>query len=168
MSFYVGEEVTWTMSGRDYTRTRRGRIVAVVPADEPPKIPSGYKIGPGSFGGSIPTRDHESYIVAVDNVDVFWPKASLLQKVNKAKELARSMSDFVNGMQNKVGDVVDELSDEHRTLQQGITRFCVAWLERCDKMHKECNYDGRNQASVELGMKFVARMTPQERAMPII
>jgi len=166
MDLYLGDEVTWQAKGSDYVRTRRGKVVAIIPAGHPAVIPEGYKMAPGSFGGGN-SRDHESYVVAVD-VDAFWPKVSDIKKVNKTLELANALSKFVNGMDNKVEDVVDILAGEHRTLQQGITRFCVAWLAECDKMQKAGHYDLRNQASVELGMKFMARMTPQERAMPII
>ena len=166
MSFELCEEVIWTETGREGTRTRRGRVVAIIPADHPPVIPEGYRITPGSFAGGT-SRGYISYVVAVDS-DAYWPKTSDLKKINKAKELADSLSSFVNGMGNNVDDVVDILAGEHRTLQQGITRFCVAWLQECDKMHKDGHYDLRNQASVELGMKFMARIAPSERALPII
>jgi len=45
---------------------------------------------------------------------------------DEAKEVADAMSKYVNGMGNNVRDVVEHLSQDHRTLQQGITRFCVA------------------------------------------
>ena len=86
----------------------------------------------------------------------------------EAKEVAGVLSHFVNGIGNKVGDVVNELAGDHRTLQQGITRFCVAWLEECAKKHKENDFDLRNQASCELGKAFVERIDTRERAMPFI
>lgn len=90
-------------------------------------------------------------------------------KVDKeARETAEKLSRFVNGMGNRVEDVVEVLAGDHRTLQQGVTRFCVAWLARCAKMSDERDFDLRNEASVELGRKFVDRTTPQERAMPFI
>lgn len=89
-------------------------------------------------------------------------------KTNDAQKVADVISGFVNGMGNRVEDVVEHLSHEHRTLQQGVTRFCVAWLERCAKMHDEHDYDLRNEASAELGHQFMKRMNSQERAVPFI
>jgi hypothetical protein len=91
-----------------------------------------------------------------------------LRKADESKQVADVFSRFVNGMGNRVEDVVNHLSRDHRTLQQGITKFCVAWLEECDRKHKVVDYDLRNEASAELGMKFVSRITPQERAMPFV
>ena len=85
-----------------------------------------------------------------------------------AKELAAAMSRYVNGMGNSVEDVVKHLSNEHRTLQQSITKLCVAWLEECAKKQKAGDFDLRNQASVELGQKFVERLKNEERWMPFI
>ena len=90
------------------------------------------------------------------------------QEVDNAKELAEAMSRYVNGMGNNVADVVKHLSNEHRTLQQGITKLCVAWIEECAKKQKSGDFDLRNQASVELGQKFVERLKPEERWMPLI
>lgn len=86
----------------------------------------------------------------------------------EAKEVAQALSSFVNGIGNNVGDVVDHLSCDHRTLQQGVTRFCIAWLERCAKKHDEKDFDLRNEASAELGKLFMERTNSQERAMPFI
>jgi len=91
-----------------------------------------------------------------------------MKKDPDAKEVARILSHFVNCMGNKVEDVVTALDDEHRTLQQGITKFCVKWLEECAKKHDSKCFDLRNQASAELGKAFVERIEPRERAMPFI
>jgi len=90
------------------------------------------------------------------------------KEVDQAQELAESMSRYVNGMGNDVKNVVQHLSNEHRTLQQGITKLCVAWLEECGRKQKVGDFDLRNQASVELGQKFVERLKPEERYMPLI
>jgi hypothetical protein len=86
----------------------------------------------------------------------------------EACELAEQISQFVNRFGSPINEVVKHLSREHRTLQQGVTRFCVLWLEQCDKAYDGHNYDLRNEASVKLGKAFVSRITPQERAMPMI
>jgi hypothetical protein len=86
----------------------------------------------------------------------------------EAKRVARELSQFVNCMGYKVEDIVEFLNDEHRTLQQGVTKFCVKWLEECAKKHDEGDFDLRNQASAELGRAFVDRINTQERAIPFI
>ena len=164
MDLRMGDVVTWKTQGLDYERTRRGKIVGVVPEGQGPVVPSGYRLGDG-FGGGW--RKHESYLVAVD-IDVYWPAASSLNKVDEAKELAEALSHFVNGMGHRVEDVVKHLSGDHRTLQQGITKFCVAWLEECARKYKNRDFDLRNEASAELGQAVVERTTPAERAMPFI
>lgn len=173
MSFQIGDVVFWDNS----RGILRGKILRVVQAGTLPDIPSGYKkhagcwMGPGvsnRTGGSKGLkRHHDSYLVAVDR-DVYWPNVCDLHRVDEAKELAEALSKYVNGIGNKVEDVVEHLAMEHRTLQQGVTKFCVAWLERCARKHQEKDFDLRNEASAELGKKFVERMTPQERAMPFI
>lgn len=161
----IGEVVTWK-NPREMGRIHRGKILTVVEAGQHPSIQVGYRLAAGSFAGSGP-RDHESYVVS-EGCDVWWPNVCDLRPVDEAHEVAHALSHFVNGLGNRVEDVVKHLSDDHRTLQQGITKFCVAWLEQCARQHKERDFDLRNEASAELGRKFVDRTTPQERAMPFI
>lgn len=173
---YTGDLVTWSdpvkgsgrNKGKDFPRTFRGKVHLVVPANTQPfeHVPAGYRLAPYSFKGSI-MRTHESYVTVVEN-DLHWPPANALHKVDEAKELAEAMSKYVNGMGNAVEDVVAHLAQDHRTLQQGITKFCVAWLERCAQKHRDGDFDLRNQASAELGTKFIERMKPEERWMPYI
>jgi len=40
------------------------------------------------------------------------------------------------------------MENQHRTLQQGFTRLCVAWLKRLAE--PDYHYDDRNKASVRL------------------
>jgi hypothetical protein len=98
-------------------------------------------------------------------------KMELRRKQKKDDEIAAvadTLTDFVNGMGNKVEDVVEKISHSHRTLQQGVTRFAVAWLEKCDAMHKDGDFDLRNQASCELGKEFVEKFPREKRYMPLI
>lgn len=90
------------------------------------------------------------------------------KETEDAIELAQMFSKFVNSIGNHVGDVVQVLSRDHRTLQQGVTRFCVAWLEECNRKRQERDYDLRNEASAELGKKFVEKIPPENRALPFI
>ena len=174
MNLHMDDVVVWNEpvkgsgrnKGKNFPRSFRGKVYQVVPADTQPVIPDGYRLAPYSFKGRI-TRNHESYVIVVDR-DLYWPPAVSLIRINEAKELAEAMSKYVNGMGNAVEDVAAYLAQDHRTLQQGITKFCVAWLDRCAQKHRDGDFDLRNQASAELGSKFIDRMTPQERAMPFI
>ena len=42
---------------------------------------------------------------------------------------------------------------EHRTIQQSLTRFCMAWLEVCAS--DDYGYDGRNEARHKLAKKLL-------------
>lgn len=85
----------------------------------------------------------------------------------ETQEFADRFSRFVNSRGN-IKEVIDILSQDHRTLQQSITRFCVGWLEECAKKHQGGDFDLRNQASCELGKVFVEKIESRERAMPFI
>jgi len=98
-------------------------------------------------------------------------KMELHRKHKKDDEIAvvaNALTDFVNGMSNDVKDVVEKIALSHRTLQQGVTRFVVAWLEKCDAMHKDGDFDLRNQASCELGKEFMEKFPREKRHMPLI
>ena len=57
---------------------------------------------------------------------------------------------FASGLKEALEDIA---CIEHRTHQQTITRFCKSWLTACGS--EEYGHDGRNDASAELGKKFV-------------
>ena len=118
----------------------------------------------------VPENSNE-YGIALDEMRDALKSAladTTLNKDPNAEEVARILSHFVNCMGNKVEDVVRAFDNEHRTLQQGITKFAVKWLEECANKHTKHDYDLRNQASCELGKAFVERITTQERALPFI
>ena len=103
--------------------------------------------------------------------DAWNRKMELRRKHKKDDEIsvvADALTDFVNGMGNDVKDVVEKIAQSHRTLQQGVTRFVVAWLEKCDAMHKDGDFDLRNQASCELGKEFMEKFLREKRYMPLI
>jgi len=70
------------------------------------------------------------------------------------KVLAGSLSSLVNGYDSsRVKVLLEEMSQDHRTLQQGYTRFALEWLYHLSQV-PEGNYDLRNQASVEIARKI--------------
>jgi len=80
-------------------------------------------------------------------------------------EMAEAMSRFINNMNDDPKKVfIEKMGRDHRTLQQNFTRLCVNWLEQIAKGHS----DLRNQASVELGKKFIEKIPAEERFLPYI
>jgi len=68
------------------------------------------------------------------------------------KEVAKAVSSMVNtfGNQNRK-DFIEQMSVEHRTLQQQFTQLCMDWLSHCDGLRQSKQYDGRNEASMNIG-----------------
>ena len=62
------------------------------------------------------------------------------------KEIVQRITDYINNMSANPDDFADEMSRQHRTLQQKYTLFCVAWLK---KLADTESYDDRNEASVK-------------------
>ena len=79
------------------------------------------------------------------------------------KDVAYAMSKFVNTYLSRNAEFIDEMSREHRTLQQGFTRLCVQWLEYLATVE---HYDLRNEASVSLGKEFVEKI--ENRHLPYV
>lgn len=61
---------------------------------------------------------------------------------------ARTIAEMVNSFSFSPTKVAKALTNEHRTLQQNFTRFCIAWLEECAS--SDYRYDARNEASHKL------------------
>lgn len=87
----------------------------------------------------------------------------------RAQELARDLTGYLNtlGDAESIKHLVEELSYEHRTLQQGVTRLCVAWLEHLAQL-PDNRYDDRNKASVMLAREFISKVDRHDRHLPTI
>ena len=100
MNFKLGDKVQWLSS---YT-IKEGTIVAVVPANvrpadqRPTRLTPGYRklsrlnekdFNLAKLGGGM-SRDHKSYLVAVNNGGgkpfLYWPRVSALQNVEDQEE----------------------------------------------------------------------------------
>ena len=93
----------------------------------------------------------------------------MIDRKDASKEMARTLGDFVNGhdRDDDRRTFTDEMSCQHRTLQQNFTRLCVAWLEHLGMdVHKQ--FDARNEASVMLGREFVETIPLEKRTLPYI
>jgi hypothetical protein len=69
----------------------------------------------------------------------------------QSREVAQYMSNYVNSFGGYEA-FCDEMSKEHRTLQQNFTKLCIAWLKTLAKAE---HFDPRNEASVQLARKIV-------------
>lgn len=90
--FKEGDVVKWSSQSQGVKTVKRGVIVAVVPKGKrvlkswrPSKFSVFAKrVGVGDYSpaklGSSGSRDHESYLVDVDEV-LYWPKVCQLKKV---------------------------------------------------------------------------------------
>jgi hypothetical protein len=63
-------------------------------------------------------------------------------------------------------EMLDALDHMHRTNQQCLTRFCVAWFEYLAK--KGNHYDERHEDSVKLAKEFAETMNSPRRYLPYI
>ncbi len=61
------------------------------------------------------------------------------------KEVVQTMSNFVNSYSRTHEEFCNEMSREHRTLQQSFTRLCLEWIEHV--ANDEYRTDGRNEGS---------------------
>lgn len=88
--FHVGDTVEWTSQAGGYSKTKKGKVIAVIPPNVDPfrmeldgkhyVLPDGQRIPYNSttFGGGM-ARNHESYVVSVnDGKAYYWPRVSSL------------------------------------------------------------------------------------------
>jgi hypothetical protein len=76
----VGDRVQWTSQSLGFTTTKRGTVIAVVPAGRQASffLPEGFKCNSSAgygFSGYGFSRKHESYLVQVDGKGkrAYWP-----------------------------------------------------------------------------------------------
>lgn len=91
-----------------------------------------------------------------------------MSRIQSGSELAKATADSLNCFSGiGIPEFVEEMSRQHRTLQQSFTRLVVAWLEHLGKL-PEGRFDLRNQASVELGREFLNNISYRNRVIPYI
>ena len=70
------------------------------------------------------------------------------------KETANKIGMLINSFSFSPKEVARYIAQvEHRTIQQSLTRFCMAWLEVCAS--DDYGYDGRNEASHRLAKELL-------------
>ena len=82
----------------------------------------------------------------------------------------RKNAEMVSGMINSFSfdyqGFCDEMSREHRTLQQNFTRLCIYWLSHCAS--DEYRYDGRNEASHEVAKSMIMSVDADSLYLPMV
>ena len=71
----------------------------------------------------------------------------------KTQEQVRKVSEMLNSFTFDYKGFCEEMTREHRTLQQSFTRLCIQWL--CTCASDEYRYDGRNEASHEVAKALI-------------
>lgn len=81
------------------------------------------------------------------------------------EEFANAFSNFCNSMSNAPkGVAIDKMLRDHRSIQQNMMRFCLAFIARmADQSH-----DLRNEASVKLANEIMENTEYASRALPRI
>lgn len=77
---------------------------------------------------------------------------------NKTKDQVRQVSDMLNSFTFEYKGFCEEMTREHRTLQQSFTRLCIEWL--CTCASDDYKYDGRNEASHNIAKALIDSQDP--------
>ena len=62
-----------------------------------------------------------------------------------SKDNAKQVAEMLNSFSFDYEGFCEQMTHEHRTLQQSFTRLCIHWLSTC--ADDDYKYDGRNEAS---------------------
>lgn len=74
----------------------------------------------------------------------------------KGRNAAKQVSDIVNYSSGQgTNSFLEQMSREHRTLQQSFTRMCLQWLEQVAERKCPQNVDGRNEASQKIAEQMM-------------
>ena len=82
-TFKVGDEAEWTSQAGGHTKTKQGKVVAVVPVLVRPftvarkHLEGRYNLH--DIDGGLGMRRHESYLIDVKG-RLYWPRVSALQR----------------------------------------------------------------------------------------
>ena len=71
----------------------------------------------------------------------------------ETKELVTKITDFVNSYNRDEKSFIEQMSREHRTLQQSFTRLMFKWIEHCAS--NDYHFDGRNEATHRTSKELV-------------
>lgn len=86
--------------------------------------------------------------------------------MSKAREQAQMVSDMLNSFSFNNKEFCEEMTKEHRTLQQSFTRLCIHWL--CTCASDDYKYDGRNEASHIVAKALIESQDADFISLPMI
>lgn len=86
----------------------------------------------------------------------------------EAREAIRALTSYVNSYSADLKFLVEELSREHRTLQQCVTGFMLAWLNHLASLQNSYDWDLRNEASVKIAKAIKKAVPDIEYRLPLI
>jgi hypothetical protein len=82
-------------------------------------------------------------------------------------EFAAAISRFVNGNKSATATAVRKMVREHRTIQQGMMKFFLVFVEEMAKKEGASDIDPRNEAAVACA-KRIMEIDLQDRVMPYV
>jgi hypothetical protein len=74
-AFQLGDEVSWSSTSAGFTKTKKGKIILVVPEGTIPFIRFRQKPAQG--------RNHTSYVVKTEKGKLYWPRVKSLEPTQK-------------------------------------------------------------------------------------
>lgn len=85
------------------------------------------------------------------------------------QEMADYMADFVNTLSDSDNKpFAKEMTNKHRTLQQGAMRLFLSLCEEWAEQEKAGRYDLRNEATVKLAKRILEVVDDSEVYIPYI
>ena len=75
-----------------------------------------------------------------------------MEKTN-TKKLVSDLTDFVNNYNCDMDAFISEMSTEHRTLQQSVTRHFLKWIEHCAS--ENYRTDLRNEGTAQVCREMI-------------
>jgi len=89
-----------------------------------------------------------------------------IEAIREGKEMANQISCFVNSFNtDKINACAEQMTKEHRTLQQNMMRMFIKFVEL---EAKQDDYDLRNQASIRLSRKIVELIEKESVSLPYV
>lgn len=87
-----------------------------------------------------------------------------------AEGVAKILGDFANRSSARSDkELAEALGNQHRTLQQAITRIFVEWMRHLHGQAGQLgHYDDRNEASVMLAHAMFEDIAPEKLYLPLI
>lgn len=82
------------------------------------------------------------------------------------ESLSNAISEGVNRYSLSHERFCNEMSHDHRTLQQSFTRLCIEWIKFCAS--DEYRTDGRNEATKKACKKIVENVSEEDLYLPFI